>query len=79
MLPNTDVNNLFNLYVHIQELMNQHLLIDENIKENKLTTKEIDLESLEAAAANIIGLCQEIENDLNPAKNVIVSKLYTHI
>ena len=66
MLPNTDVNNLFNLYVHIQELMNQHLLIDENIKENKLTTKEIDLESLEA-------------NDLNPAKNVIVSKLYTHI
>ena len=79
MLPNTDVNNLFNLYVHIQELMNQHLLIDENVKENKLTTKEIDLESLEAAAANIIGLCQEIENDLNPAKNVIVSKLYTHI
>ena len=68
MLPNTDVNNLFNLYVHIQELMNQHLLIDENIKENKLTTKEIDLESLEAAAANIIGLCQEIENDLNPGK-----------
>ena len=48
--------------------MNQHLLIDENVKENKLTTKEIDLESLEAAAANIIGLCQEIENDLNPGK-----------
>ena len=56
------------LYVHIQELMNQHLLIDENVKENKLTTTEIDLHSLEAAVANIIGLCQEIENDLNPAK-----------
>ena len=67
------------LYVHIQELMSQHLLIDEKVKENKLTTKEIDLESFEAGAANIIGLCQEIENDLNPAKNVIVSKLYTHI
>ena len=57
---------LFKLYVLLQNLMAQHMIIDGTVKESSVSENHLDLETLESAALAIITICQEIENDLNP-------------
>ena len=66
MSHEADVDNLFKLYVLLQDLMSQHMIIDETVKEISVSESKIDLESLESAATAIITICQELEKDLNP-------------
>ena len=66
MSHEADVDNLFKLYVLLQDLMNQHMIIDETVKEISVSESKLDLESLESAATAIITICQELEKDLNP-------------
>ena len=66
MSHEADVDNLFKLYVLLQDLMNQHMIIDETVKEISISESELDLESLDSAATAIITICQELEKDLNP-------------
>ena len=61
-----DVDNLFKLYVLLQDLMTQHLVIDETVKETSVSEGTLDLETLESAATAIITICQQLEKDLNP-------------
>ena len=57
---------LFKLYVLLQNLMAQHMIIDGTVKESSVFENHLDLETLVSAASAIITICQEIENDLNP-------------
>ena len=66
MSHEADVDNLFKLYVLLQDLMSQHMIIDETVKEISVSESKLDLESLESAATAIITICQELEKDLNP-------------
>ena len=61
-----DVDNLFKLYVLLQDLMTQHLVIDETVKETSVAEGTLDLETLESAATAIITICQQLDKDLNP-------------
>ena len=60
-----DVDNLFKLYVLLQDLMTQHMVIDETVKEISISEATLDLETLESATTAIINLCQQLEKDLN--------------
>ena len=68
MSGEADVDNLFKLYVLLQDLMSQHMIIDETVKEISVSESNLDLESLVCAASAIITVCQEIEKDLNPSQ-----------
>ena len=57
---------LFKLYVLLQNLMAQHMIIDGTVKESSVFENHLDLETLVSAASAIITICQEIENNLNP-------------
>ena len=57
---------LFKLYVLLQNLMAQHMIIDGTVKESSVSENHLDLETLVSAASAIITICQEIENNLNP-------------
>ena len=61
-----DVDNLFKLYVLLQDLMNQHMIIDETVKNLSVSEGQVDLEQLDSAATAILSLCKEIEEDFNP-------------
>ena len=61
-----DVDNLFKLYVLLQDLINQHMLINETVKNLSVSEDQVDLEQLDSAATAIISLCKEIEEDFNP-------------
>ena len=67
-MSNESDANLFKLYVQLQNLMNQHIVIDCTIKDISVSESELDLESLEASACAIISICQEIEQELSPGK-----------
>ena len=60
------VDNLFKLFNLLQDLMAQHMIIDEAVKEVSGSESSLDLESLESAATVVISLCEEIEKDLSP-------------
>ena len=68
MSKEVDVDNLFKLYVLLQDAMSQHMVIDDVVKEHSVSEAKLDLESLESAATAIITICQEIEKDFNPKK-----------
>ena len=53
-----DVDNLFKLYVLLQDLMNQHMIIDETVKNLSVSEGQVDLEQLDSAATAIISLCK---------------------
>ena len=60
------VDNLFKLFNLLQDLMAQHMIIDETVKEVSGSESSLDLESLESAATVVISICEEIEKDLSP-------------
>ena len=75
-----DVDNLFKLYVLLQDLMNQHMIIDETVKNLSVSKGQVDLKQLDSAATAIISLCKEIEEDLNPTqKSVAVLEAFRYI
>ena len=75
-----DGDNLFKLYVLLQDLMNQHMIIDETVKNLSVSEGQVDLEQLDSAATAIISLCKEIEEDFNPTqKSVAVLEAFRYI
>ena len=61
-----EVQNLYKIYVLLQDLMGQHMIIDAAVKENSVSEDKLDLDTLESAASAIMNICQEIEKDLSP-------------
>lgn len=62
-----DMDQLFDLYVHLQELMKKHVIIDEAVKELTMTNPQLrDFETIELACMSIIEGCDEIEKCIRP-------------
>ena len=66
MSDKQEVQNLYKLYVLLQDLMGQHMIIDAAVKEHSVSEDKLDLDTLESAASAIMNICQEIEKDLSP-------------
>ena len=59
------MGELFSLYSLIQELMKNHVIIDETVKDVCLKEDKVhDLEPIEMASCAIIDACNEIEKSL---------------
>ena len=67
MSKSEDVDNLFELYAQLQNLMRFHVEIDERLKELSASPpKPDDFEPIKTAATAIINTCGEIEKSIKP-------------
>ncbi len=64
-----DVNDLFELYRHLQNLMTYHVEIDETLKELSFSESHPqDFDPIETAASAIIETCDEIQKIVDPQR-----------
>ena len=69
MSKSQDVDNLFELYALLQNMMQSHVEIDERLKElSSNIPKPDDFEPIKTAATAIIKACDEIEKSVKPPR-----------
>ena len=62
MSSQLDADKLFQLYILLQEIMKEHVKIEENLKEiATMTSQENEFEKIATSAASIVQTCEEIE------------------
>ena len=67
MSSQLDADKLFQLYILLQEIMKEHVKIEENLKEiATMTNQENEFEKIATSAASIVQTCEEIENIVAP-------------
>ena len=67
MSKEQDMNSLYELYAHLQKLMEYHTKIYETVKELSSTPSQHDeFEPIRNAATAIINTCDEIEKCVRP-------------
>ena len=67
MSTQTDVDKLYQLYILLQEIMKEHVNIDEFLKEISKNVGSInEFETVANSAASISQTCEEIENLVVP-------------
>ena len=62
----TDVDLLFKVYDALQDLMMQHEIISNALKDLSICEEDQDFTPVENASAAIIAACEKFENQLNP-------------
>ena len=65
----TDIDLLAEFYDLLQNLMREHSVIDEKLKEISLTENFDELERIENASLAIIETCNAIEKHFSPKKS----------
>ena len=65
MSKEADVEKLFNLYILLQQVMKEHVCIDDTLKGPK-TSQNNEFEKVAFSATSIVQTCEEIENLLAP-------------
>ena len=68
MSTESDVDLLFDLFLTIQDLMQQHEIIDKSLKELSSNKDCQDFSILESASREIIHSCVKMENQLSKKK-----------
>ena len=67
MSSQSDADKLFQLYILLQEIMKEHVKIEENLKEiATMTSQENEFEKIATSAASIVQTCEEIESIVAP-------------
>ena len=67
MSTTSDMDQLFDLYVLLQDLMKKHLIINEAVKELALSEPQLrDFETIELACMSILEGCDAIEKCIRP-------------
>ena len=68
MSPQADVDLLSDLYHLLQDLMEQHQIVDEALKDLYLREDDQDFSPIENASTLIINTCEKIEDRLSCKK-----------
>ena len=67
MSSQSDADKLFQLYILLQEIMKEHVKIEENLKEiANMTSQENEFEKIATSAASIVQTYEEIESIVAP-------------